>query len=199
MQVTDDDLRQYYASLSDDELSHIDRSDLTESAQKHYDREFAARHLTTTKTAPTPQAVPKEEIDLEPLGVESDWIENAACPCSWAGVPGSNYAPMTERAQEVLLAAGIPCHLSVDPAPEGEQYDQYRVLVPQAFNLKAISLLDREIFNPELEADWRTHFAELSDDELYALDPEDLCAGLLDRAERLRKAYSDEVARRSES
>ena len=62
--------------------------------------------------------------------------------------------------------------------------------------LNAISVLDKEIFNAELEADWRTHFAALSDEQLHALKPEVICAGLPDRVERLTRAYHDEIAKR---
>jgi hypothetical protein len=60
----------------------------------------------------------------------------------------------------------------------------------------AISVLDKEIFNAELEADWRTHFAALPDEQLHALKPEVICAGLPDRVERLTRAYHDEIAKR---
>ena len=73
----------------------------------------------------------------------------------------------------------------------------YQVLVPQSLNLEAVSVLDVEIFNPQTEAEWRAHLACLSDDELRELKPEIICAGMLDRAERLKRAYIDEIARRS--
>lgn len=86
---------------------------------------------------------------------------------------------------------------SPDPRTEDSPaYEEYRVLVPASLNLKAISVLDKEIFNAELEADWRTHFAALSDGELRELRPEVVCAGLLDRVDRLTRAYNEEVARR---
>jgi hypothetical protein len=62
-------------------------------------------------------------------------------------------------------------------------------MVPAAFSLKASSVLDRHLFNPELEETWRTHFDELSDEELRRLNSDDLCAGLLDRAARLKRVY----------
>ena len=72
------------------------------------------------------------------------------------------------------------------------------MLVPAALNLKAISVLDKEVFNPDMEADWRAHFGALSDEELLALKPEIICAGLLDRVARLTRAYSEEMTRRKE-
>ena len=195
LQVTPDELRQYYASLSDEMLEEIDAADLTDAARRCYESECAKRCLS-----PDAGPLPAEEDAAESFEVEPDWMEHAACPCSFTAVPGSNHAPDAERAREVLLAAGIPCHLSAtspDPRNEDPQrFDEYRVLVPASLNLKAISVLDKEIFNADLEADWRTHFAELSDEELRAVSPEVICAGLLDRVERLTRAYTDEIARR---
>jgi hypothetical protein len=70
------------------------------------------------------------------------------------------------------------------------------VMVPGALSLKASSVLDRDMFNEELEETWRTHFDHLSDEELRALRPDELCAGLLDRATRLKRAYEEAVAQR---
>jgi hypothetical protein len=195
LQVTPDELRQYYASLSDEMLLQIDPADLTDAARRCYESEFAERRLT-----PDAGPLPAEEDVQEGFEVEPDWLEHAACPCSFTAVPGSNHAPDAERAREVLLAAGIPCHLSVTPPDprieDSQRFDEYRVLVPASLNLKAISVLDKEIFNADLEADWTTHFADLSDEELRALNPDVICAGLLDRVDRLTRAYNDEIARR---
>ena len=70
-------------------------------------------------------------------------------------------------------------------------------MVPDALSLQATSVLDTAIFNGRLEADWKTQLESLSDEELTALNVDALCAGMLDRVERLRKAYKSEVARRS--
>ena len=195
MKVTPDELRQYYASLSDEMLLRIDPADLTDAARRSYQSECAERHLT-----PDAEPLPAEEDVEESFEIEPDWLEHAACPCSFTAAPGSNHAPDAERARDVLLAAGIPCHLSaVPPDPQNEdsqRFDEYRVLVPASLNLKAISVLDKEIFNADLVADWTTHFADLSDEELRALNPEAICAGLLDRVERLTRAYNDEIVRR---
>jgi hypothetical protein len=47
------------------------------------------------------------------------------------------------------------------------------------------------------EAEWRSQLQAFSDEELRALDPEDFWGALLDRAERMKRAYLDEVARRN--
>jgi hypothetical protein len=197
LQVTLAELHDYYASLSDEMLQQIDPAELTELARQYYSQEIKTRGLTGESAQAPPATEESFEADVE---IEPDWLESAACACSFTAYPGSNHAPEAARAHDALMAAGVPCYLSVvepDPSVEGSsRYDEYRVLVPHALNLKAISVLDKEIFNRELEDDWKTHLAELSDDELQALSPEVICAGLLDRANRLTRAYNDEIARR---
>lgn len=70
-------------------------------------------------------------------------------------------------------------------------------MVPGGLNLEAASVLDKEIFNAEVEAEWRAHFAVLTDEELLGVDQEILFGGLLDRIERVRRAYDEEVTRRT--
>jgi len=41
-----------------------------------------------------------------------------------------------------------------------EPTHDWRVLVPGKLNLRATSVLDQEIFNPEIEAQWRAHLEE---------------------------------------
>jgi hypothetical protein len=83
----------------------------------------------------------------------------------------------------------------LEEAARGRDYE-YRVLVPGGRNLEALSVLDVRVFNPQIAADWKTHLQELTDAELHAISPGVICAGLLDRAARLKQAYEDEVARR---
>jgi hypothetical protein len=100
-----------------------------------------------------------------------------------------------------LHAAGIPCCIVTEkieePASEPVTHTLYKVTVPGGENLHAVSVLDREIFNAELEAEWRTHFEELSDEEFRALSLDDLCGGLQDRIDRLKRVYAEEIARRN--
>jgi len=63
-------------------------------------------------------------------------------------------------------------------------------------NFEAESVLDKEIFNREAEAMWKTHFQTLSDEELQAVDLEVLVAGLKDRIERVTRAYKEELKQR---
>lgn len=125
--------------------------------------------------------------------LESDWLETAATACSFQ-IGTGRYAEDAESACKILREAGIPSHVIVehDGVP-----NLLTVLVPGALSLKATSVLDREWFNAELESTWKSHFDELSDEELAALEPDDLCAGLLDRAARLKRVYEEELQRRT--
>ena len=203
MQITPEDLRYHYASLSDESLLEVEESELTELGRKYYEAELAHRNLQRSGAAESAAAHEFDADAENAVEIGPDWIENAACAASFTAVPGSADVPEAEHARDVLIAAGIPCQFSVlprDPTgndPDRRDSDMYQVLVPQSLNLKAVSVLDVEIFNPHTEAEWRTHLACLSDDELRELKPEIICAGMLDRAERLKRAYTDEIARRS--
>ena len=194
-----DELRRYYASLSDDALLEIERNDLTEVAQACYDAELAERGL---------EADDEDEIEVrhndpfsedeEDMEAGPDWMEDSVCACSFESTPGNDAAPDLDEARSVLEAAGVPCHTvtaELDPKKETHRY-AYSLMVPAAMNLRALSVLDRDFFNPRLESEWQTHFSDLSDQELKALSLQDLTAGMLDRVERLSRAYKEELARR---
>ena len=200
MQVDLDYLRSHYASLSDEALAAVNRSQLVDAAQKCYDEECARRTPARKPGAPArPQSIEQIE-EGEGSGGRPRWVDDAACVGAFVDRHGTNYAPDAEAAFDVLQDAGIPCYIDAQEVPGGtpgaQPQVEYRVLVPGALNLKAVSVLDLEIWNPRLEADWKAHLAELSDEELLELDPEVLCAGLADRIQRLTNAYQEELARR---
>src|ERR1051325_5464141 len=158
MRVSDEELGKYYASLSDEALDEIDPADLTEGARKCYERELATRG-PVFPTAPPDADESREEDAEQTVEVDPDWLETAASPCSFYGL---DHAPDAARARAVLLDGGVPCHMMIvprDPQKDAPSPQEYRLLVPEALNLKAISLLDLEIFNAQMEEDWRTHFA----------------------------------------
>src|SRR5215831_4120438 len=169
-----DELRRHYESLSDEELQEIDPAELTAVARECYDQEMARRG-TPEEIVVEGEDADAPEYDAAGAEIEPDWVDHAACACSYTAYPGTNHAEDAARAQDALAAAGIPCYLSLVQADaensgsEGARYDEYRVLVPEPLNLKAISVLDQQIFNPLMEADWRAHFAQLSDDDLAQL------------------------------
>lgn len=198
MQINREDLRRHYASLSDDELAEIDATDLTPAARECYEAEVRERNAAGSEGEEEAIAMAAAEAYAPEIG--EGWVEHAAVACAFSAVPGSTAAEDAARAQDALLGANVPCELSVisaDPEDdEGSRWDEYRVLVPEALNLKALAVIDKELFNPQMEADWRAHLASLPDEILRALTPEVICSGLLDRVERLTRAYNEEVERR---
>ncbi len=68
--------------------------------------------------------------------------------------------------------------------------------MPGNLNLRATSVLDRDIFNQEFEETWKVHLETLSDAELRQMNPQVVFCGLFDRVERVTKAYDDELTRR---
>jgi hypothetical protein len=194
-------LRRHYSSLSDEALLELNRDDLIEVAQKCWDEEVERRGLNELPESDAAsddgagEAETSSEGDLSEGELDPDWLQDAVCACSFVGDPGGSPA---SDAVKVLDDAGIPCEVTtveVTSAPGRQDYE-YRVMVPAALNLKASSILDKELFNPELEADWRLHFQSLTDRELGALNPNVICIGLEDRIARLKRAYNDEVTRR---
>jgi hypothetical protein len=200
LQIDLETFRRHYSSLSDDELVALNRDELIEAAQKCYDDELERRGLNEVQES---DVVPEEEeyvgTSVE-IGVDPDWLQDGTCVCSFVSQSGGSAASDADNARETLQNAGVPCDVSVVEvaAAAGDQPAQheYRVMAPAALNLKATSILDMQFFNPQLEADWRTHFASLTDSELGALNPDMICAGLVDRVARLRRAYNEEISRR---
>ena len=192
MQIDPKGIRSHYASLSDEGLRDIDRSDLTGLAQKYYDEEVARREL-----------LPQEEPEQLEDGAEPEWLGDAACACAYTSFPGSSSAAEAATARDALEDAGIPCYIVIhklepDRPPDDEpvRHREYQVMVPGALNLQATSVLDEQIFNVDVEGAWAVHFQALSDEELQALTPEVICAGMEDRIMRLKRAYAAELDRR---
>lgn len=188
MQLNIENLRRHYASLSDETLREIDRSELVEAARACYDHELAQRE-------------PLKVIRAAPLHAPDEETESAeaACVLAFPVLPGKNAATEAENARIILEEAGIPCYVElhpVEPDPTPAPESEYRVIVPSALNLRAVSMLDKEIFNEQADAGWRTHFENLPDEELFG-KKEILLGGILDRVVRISKAYDEEVARRT--
>jgi hypothetical protein len=205
MQIDRRELENRYAQLSDEELLDLDRAELTQLAGQFYDAELARRRLTAEEnesSAGSPgNAAPLHQTEHRiDHGIDEDapdWLESAACAVVYATYPGGSAPEDADNARDVLAAAGIPCHIAVNQSdPNDPQSNDYSVMVPGARNLEAASVLAMQIDNPKEEASWRTHFEQLSDDDLRALKFEALCAGLQDRLARLKTAYGDEIARR---
>jgi len=188
-------MSRHFASLSDEELLAIDPNELAELALKCYDNEVDRRQWPAQAEPVTPAfEINRPEIDRQAEG-DLDWLDTAATACSFQVGTGRRYAEDAEQACTILRDAGIPSQL-VSEHEDGATPDYLSVMVPGALSLKASSVLDRDLFNQELAETWSCHFDRLSNEELHALNPDDICAGLLDRAARLRRAYEEALARR---
>ena len=204
MSIDSEQLRRRYASLTDEELLSIERQDLTQVAQRLFDAEVQRRrfhagdeeHDLADDAGHTGPFHVSAEDELED---HAGWLENGFPIAVFSGTPAE--VSDAADARSALLAAGIPCEITqhqVDPEeePVALPYQEYRVMVPAGLSMQAASVLDIAIFNTRLEADWKTQLESLSDEELGRLSIDSLCAGLIDRAERLRKIYKAEISRR---
>jgi hypothetical protein len=191
MQLDTGFLRQHYAAMSDEELQSIDRDDLVGAAQKIFDEEVGRREA--------PARPVRQAMAMHVEEVEQDWLEDAAEAYSSSARRGStDPSEGSVDARDVLEAAGIPCHLELHEEPEQDEQMQFRwrVLVPGKLIHRAASVLDRDIFNADFEAELKTHLEMLSDDELRVMEPQYAFCGLYDRLERINRAYDEELARR---
>jgi hypothetical protein len=201
MPVDPEYLRRHYASLSDEALLEINRDELVDTARSCLEAELERRQLYPA--AEFMGDVEPEEYEEEiPLDEDQpEWLEEGAEVFSAAVRPGMTSAPQAHHAREALRAAGIPCHLEIyeeeaeEPAPQ-QTIRRWRVLVPGKLNLFATGVLQRDIFNEDFEAGWRTHLEVLSDEEVRELDPQLVFCGLFDQIERVTRAYNDELIRR---
>jgi hypothetical protein len=200
VKIDPEDFRRHYASLSDEALLDIDANELTEIARRCYDEEISRRGFDEAEEDAEAGLDIEEDGDVEQYamsdldgGEKPGWLEHADVAFSLSVHPGVHNTPELEQARNVLKAAQIPYYVAI---PENAESPVYELMVPSARYLEAVGLLDTEIFNPEIEANWRTHLAALSDAELRALKPKALTVGLLDRAQRLTRAYNEEMAGR---
>jgi hypothetical protein len=201
-------LREHYASLSDEALRAIHRADLVETAQKCYDDEVRRRDLASRRDVRRETDAPDTvdnlaELDEELSGDLDDpgWLDEAAEVFSRYVRPGTLPADDIADARDALESAGIPCHLELYEDPEEkstvpQSTTRWRLLVPGKLNQRATSVLERDIFNPEFESEWKTLLETLSDEDLRWMKPEIAFCGLFDRLERVTRAYAAEIARR---
>ncbi len=190
MQISREDIARHYASLSEEELLELDPVELTDVALQCYEHEMQRRNLLEEEDASGPAPVAGHHDDTA-----ADWLDTAATACSFQIGSGRDYAQEAERACAVLSDAGVPSEVMDEQGVDGGP-SFLSVMVPAALSLKATSILDRDLFNQELEETWRAHFDELSDAQLRALHPDELCAGFLDRAARLKRVYQEALASR---
>jgi hypothetical protein len=199
MQIDPQELQQRYSAMEEDQLLSIDRDDLTEEAQSVYDYEVKRRKLNNKSfikknAEEDDDSFIRGDAFFDDEGEEFNQMENGACACSFADQHGSDAARTAAKAMEALQAAEIPCWIA---ETEEAGHKTLNVMVPGSLIMHATSIVDRDVFNDEYEFEWRTHLESLSDKELSILDPELICAGMLDRVARIKKNYIAEMRRRN--
>jgi hypothetical protein len=182
-------LREHYSSISDEELLTINRAELVEEARKCIDEELSRRELSPG------------ESDSRDEQEGPDWLDEAAEILSAVTSPGTPPAAELTDARAALNAARVPCYLDMserleEPSSCTKQTHVWRLMVPGNLNLHATSLLERDIFNADFEADWKAHLESFSDEEVVAMNPQVAFCGLFDRVERVTRTYAEEIARR---
>jgi hypothetical protein len=156
MHVNLDDVRRHYASLSDKAFQELDRTELVEAAQRCYDEELARRKPSgLTKTV---DQTAEFENQLPDGDNEPQWMEEASEVYSQVDRAGAMPAPDIANARDALEAAGIPCYLDLSDPPEEEPPPPkptrlWRLMVPGNLNQRATSILERDIFNADFEAE----------------------------------------------
>jgi hypothetical protein len=190
-----DSLKRHFDELPDGALLAMDRDGLTPAAQQHYDDQFRRRKLARPIRTETPSQV------------KPDWFQDSAVVHSWVIFNHNNMwmdrAGEPASAQAALCDAGIPCYLEVVELPPEDQDSgipepvrQWQLSVPGKLNIRATSVLEEVLFNPEFEEKWRVHLEQLTNGELKEMSPEVVFAGLFDRIERVTRAYNEELRRR---
>jgi len=190
VEIHPEQIRSHYASMSDEALLALDRNDLTDIGRQFYDVEIASRKLEIQ-----PPDRKRDETTFAVNAINPDWM-NPVCVFEQLSRGAADSAATVVDA---LNKARIPCNLileHVEPEPT-VPYDVYRVMVPAHLELVAASVVDRDVFNTDTELKWRAHFAEVNDAELIAMDPDLLFGALLDRVERVKRAYREELIRRN--
>ena len=182
--------------MTDGALLEIDRDELVEAAQQCYDQELQLRKIRpeVRKRKPLPSIESSAEMDWDGQE-EPEWLPDAISVLSVSTRYRNDDTTQRLRdAVDVLMGAGIPCYVRGQDR-EGAIVE-YELLVPAKQHLQAASVLDRDMLNAEVEADWKAHFETMTDDELLELDEEMLVAGMRDRIDRLVRAYEDELLKR---
>jgi hypothetical protein len=190
LEIDLEQLRRQYAMLTDEALLEIDPHELVDSARQCYDHELLQRGLRAEKRGDATE--PFDESVLQDQG-EPAWLEDAITAMS---VVEGRGGPSVLDARSVLDQAGLPCYVMVREPEEPGGPRSFDLLVPPGQHLLALSALDRDFFNPQMEADWKAHFEVLTDRELLDLDADLLVAGMRDRIDRLVRAYEDELIKR---
>ena len=136
MNSNDDDLRKYYAGLSDEALLSIHRDELVDAAQECLDRELAGRNLHATPSAEEPR------VDDEELVAVDSFV----------------FPDEAKLARGLLEGAGIPCYLANEHTL-GANWNLtnalggLKLMVPADLLLEAREILNARVSDEELLAE----------------------------------------------
>lgn len=173
--------------MTDEELRSTDRNELSDLAQECFDEVLASRKLGTLAKRLGPLPTPGDPAPY--------WLPDAVEVCSFQVGRGQRYAENAKNVCNILHEAGIPTYVR-QSLEEPDEPQHLTVFVPDYLSLNANAVLDVEVFNEELERQYTAHFAQLSDLQLRDTKVDDLCAGFLDRARRLRRTYENALTER---
>jgi hypothetical protein len=184
------DLRDHYAGLSDEALLEIDPEELTDVARKCHREEVAHRKLDAApEKTPVRESAPNAAAELDTMIV------------SFVPFPGNEAEVRASQTCAALHRAGIPAEVeTVDyvpyTPPANPPKHELHVMIPAAMLYRAQTVLDKEIYNLQNAETLQLHLAELSDEELLALDEDALVGGLKDRIEQTMRVLEEELDRR---
>ncbi len=188
MQVDLEELRRYYASLSDQALLELRPDDLTDVANECCDAELLRRGLRRPEESADEAAAHEDPCPDEAaewgearrLFMRSvPWAKNAVTVHTFSS------APEAEQARDALEEAGIPAAIAGDEIRSA----RFNLMVPEASLEDAQGVLDAAIFHPVFEDTLEGHFAVFTDEELADMDRELLPASA-------RASYDEEMEAR---
>ena len=141
MDVTAEDFRRYYSSLSDEALLETDTAELVEVARACYAGEIARRGLDSP---------PPDEEQAAAPGSGSGKAEERICIVEY------DYPDEAEIARGLLEAAGIPATIESDQAISMMNFagavSVVRLLVPASLGDQALQMLATPLSDEELAA-----------------------------------------------
>jgi hypothetical protein len=133
--VPADELKQYYAGLSEEGLQEIDRGDLTDVARATYDAELAARGLKIESAPPVAEPAPS----LEDMG----WV-----PLATFNAEEIELVRALLEAEEIPSDMDLRSSANYPPQPEGSI-----LYVPEQSLARAREVLASQISEEELIAE----------------------------------------------
>lgn len=131
MEIEPEELRRYYAELSDEGLLSINRNDLTELAQQYYDAEMVGRSLHVESS---------NDVEAHPAHEELVVVDTFL----------SHEEATLGRA--LLRSADIPAYLDNELTSAWTGVGGLRLMVPSSFFEQAKEILETRISDDELLA-----------------------------------------------